>query len=347
MWIVLAASFVAICSASFAVADDAIPSAAALAEIKVSVGKVNALLDSEDIDEAIIVSQKLLELLDKTFPAEHPSVVMQKILHLEMEKVAKLDQSQIKAYCVARRLVKEALGCISEENTRRAVEMLTESLEVFAKHLPDDSTSSALALTYLGAAYIAMEKPEEAQPYLLRAVAARKQSMGINHPDYSATVQLLGTAYYDAKKVDEAEKCFRESTEIERKLFGNHTTRYGEALNNLAEVLIDKGSLVEAEVMAMHALLVLERSHGQNSPLIAPSLNNLAKVFIARKEYESAKGLLRRELDILTKACASDSIEYAWALERYAKLMRQIKDSDDVAELEVRAAAIRSKKQQR
>jgi tetratricopeptide (TPR) repeat protein len=214
--------------------------------------------------------------------------------------------------------------------------------------LGENSVLVVSTLENLGLVYFTMEQLEQAEPYLARAVAIRKATLGDEHPFYANALGKLGATLAGEKKLPEAEMLFREAVEVQRKLYGNQVPAYAEALIQLGRVLAEQGSsLVEAELMTMHALLVTERAQGQESINLAPCFENMARIHLARKEHEAAKFHLRRCLSLYSKSNSPDTIPQARALERYIQLMKQVEDGDDVTVIEARVADIRSKTQQR
>ena len=92
----------------------------------------------------------------------------------------------------------------------------------------------------------------------------------------------------------------------------------------------------------MRARTIWERALGPEHPDVAVSLANLAEVYAAQRKYAQAEPLFVRSLAIVEKLCGPDAPETARSLGDLAAFYRASGKPKKAAELEKRAAAVRS-----
>ena len=109
-----------------------------------------------------------------------------------------------------------------------------------------------------------------------------------------------------------------------------------------------QGQYAEAEEQLVAALEEAEK-FGEQDPSLAFSLNALGLVYRDQGQNAKAEPLYRRSLVIREKALGPEHPDVAQSLENYAALLRKLKPIrsllpwSEVAKMEARAKAIRSK----
>ncbi len=177
---------------------------------------------------------------------------------------------------------------------REAEELYRKGLEVDLKnHLLEKSASDE---HNLGVLLRVERRLPEAEAMLRRALAARLQISGAEHPSTAQTINQLAYVLHDEGKLSEAEQYARASLATLVRLLGDEHPDVATGLNHLATLLRDQGKLNEAEAMFRRSLAVAERTLGANQTDTARIESNLGEFLARRGKLEESEQLLRESL---------------------------------------------------
>jgi tetratricopeptide (TPR) repeat protein len=160
-----------------------------------------------------------------------------------------------------------------------------------------DPVYVAYDLEVLGQNQFYQGKLEQAQPFILEALALRRRSEGPLSPGVGDNLNTLGQIAYMRHDLPTAERYFRGNLAVLQKVVGFEHPDSGAAMNNLARVLLEQRRYKDAAPLLEHAIAIGERERGDGSPNMAFPYSNLAVV-------RSHTGRLREAETLFGKAIA-------------------------------------------
>jgi serine/threonine protein kinase/tetratricopeptide (TPR) repeat protein len=167
----------------------------------------------------------------------------------------------------------------------------------------------ATSLHNAGELYARLEKYDEAERLLQRALAIRKSEDAEN----ARTVCALARLNYSRGNRDKAELLFRKSLAIREKVLGKDHPDVAESLSGLALAMAVK-QIGEAEQMARRSLSIREKALGANDPAVAESLSTLVEVTIDIGKPSEIESYLERAIAIRESSLGSSHPQYAESL---------------------------------
>ncbi|HEX5084664.1 MAG TPA: tetratricopeptide repeat protein, partial [Blastocatellia bacterium] len=167
----------------------------------------------------------------------------------------------------------------------------------------------ATSLHNAGELYTKLEKFDEAEKFLQRALSIRKTE----DAETARTLSLLGKLNYGLGNRDKAEGFYRRSLAIREKVLGRDHPDVAESLSGLALVLSLK-EIGRAEDMARRSLSIREKALDPNDPAMAESLSTLVEVTIDIGKPSELESYLERASDIRKQALGSEHPDYAESL---------------------------------
>ncbi|KAJ5751290.1 hypothetical protein N7533_008318 [Penicillium manginii] len=138
---------------------------------------------------------------------------------------------------------------------------------------------------------------EEGETMHRRALEAREDVLGHEHPDTLTSVSLLGSVLSSQGKYEEAEVMHRRALEAREDVLGHEHPDTLTSVSYLGNVLSSQGKYEEAEVMHRRALEAREDVLGREHPDTLTSVSNLGKVLSRQGKYEEAEAMHRRALE--------------------------------------------------
>jgi non-specific serine/threonine protein kinase/serine/threonine-protein kinase len=109
---------------------------------------------------------------------------------------------------------------VSQGATMTARELLSRGGESIEKDLAADPLIQARLMLTIGQVYQNLTLFGEAEPYLDKALDARRKLLGPEHPDTLASMDALALVYGQEGKLDQAEKLFRETLDTRTRVLG-------------------------------------------------------------------------------------------------------------------------------
>lgn len=158
------------------------------------------------------------------------------------------------------------------------------------------------------------KKYEEAEQILLEAKHIQEKLLGLEHPDYAATLYQLSFNYYYRGEVAEALASVTESLRIREKVLGTNNEAYEDCIYMKAFILRRTGDFDNAEPLMQQWASANEKRFGKTSYKYARSLNDLALLYYTMTEYQKAEVYLNEALQIMENTIGKTDIRYAKAL---------------------------------
>ena len=279
--------------------------------------KLTELRRTGKYSEASRIAERMLELVQQEFGAEHPSVG-------------------------------EALNSLAEFYQKQgryldAEPLYKRSLAIREKTLGPDHLDVADTLNDLAVLYRSQGRYSEAEPLYRRSLEIAEKRLGPLHPDVATILNNIARLYEAQGRYLEAEALYRRALEAKENGLGAEHPEVAEALNNLGSLLRDEGRYNDVESLYRRSLAIRERTFGVDHPDVGQSLNNLAGLYREQGRYGDAESLYKRSLAITEKALGSEHPSVATSLSQLAEVYREQRRYGEAEPLQRRALAIREK----
>ncbi|MBO0861540.1 MAG: tetratricopeptide repeat protein, partial [Chloracidobacterium sp.] len=165
------------------------------------------------------------------------------------------------------------------------------------------------SLRNAGELYTRLERYDEAEKYLQRALSIRKNV----DAETARTLCVLARLNYGRGNRDKAERLYRQSLAMREKIFGKEHPDVAESLSGLAVVLGLK-QIGEAEQMARRSLSIREKALDDKDPAVADSLSALVEVIIDIGKPSEVESYLKRAIDIRERSLGQSHPDLAESL---------------------------------
>ena len=142
---------------------------------------------------------------------------------------------------------------------------------------------------------------DKAERLYRQSLAIREKVLGRDHADVAESLSGLA-GVLSLKKIDEAERLARRSLTVREKALGENHIDVAESLLRLVEVTLEIGKPSEIESHLRRAVSIREISLGQSHPDLAESLISLGVFFDKRSQCREAEEPIRRAITMLEKA---------------------------------------------
>ncbi|XP_047660418.1 kinesin light chain 4 isoform X2 [Tachysurus fulvidraco] len=147
---------------------------------------------------------------------------------------------------------------------------------------------------------------EVAVPLCKQALDDLERTVGHDHPDVAAMLNILAYVYRHQSNFKEASRLLYDAVTIRERTLGEEHPSVAATLNNLAVLNGKMGKFKEAEPLCKRALELREKVLGSEHPDVAKQLNNLALVCQNQCKYEEVEYYYCRALDIYEKNLGLD-----------------------------------------
>lgn len=308
--------------------------------------KSKELQEQEQIEQAIAVADRALELAEKTVGAEHPDVATTLTRLAVLHTLQDVDGNE-GAHVLAD-------ACF------------TRSLSIWEELLGRDHTKVSVYGNHLESFYRTMEwfyprklTRDEADFLYKRLDIALEASLGPNAPELATNLdhhaRLYLPRFLEGDAITEgdchqAESLFRRSLVIREKALGPEHLDVAESLDNLASLYKRQREYAKVEPLYRRALAIREMAPEPNDWQLFLSLGNLTSLYQEQGEYGKLEPLYLRGVAIYEKRlaeCGPDSallprVFLASTLDNLAKLYRATSREQDALELETRAEKLLS-----
>lgn len=174
-----------------------------------------------------------------------------------------------------------------------------------------------------------------------RAVRAREQLLGSEHPQVAMLLYKLASACNAQGKWQQAEQLFLRAIQLLEQGYGAHCPQLAYPLNNLGNLYREQGQYEQAEILLGQSLRLQEQTHGPQHPLLATPLYNLANLYQEQDRTEQAAPLLERALSLLEQAYGPEHPDVAYPLNNLAELYREQGKYEQAEQIALRTLHIR------
>jgi CHAT domain-containing protein/Tfp pilus assembly protein PilF len=223
-------------------------------------------------DDALPLLEKVVQLLQDEFGAEHLSLVYPLYL-LGYNYNLKADYAKSEAF-------------------------YQRGLQILERARRTEDPWFAVLLNGLSTTYTTKGEDSRAESLARRALDIREKILGPNHPDVAASLQRLALIYRGRGDFASAEPLFQRSLMLLEKAFGEDEDAVATLADALASLYREKGDYVKGEALYQRALTIWQKTRAPNHPYIAVVLNNLANLYRDKGDYEKAEPLYLRAIAI-------------------------------------------------
>ncbi len=199
--------------------------------------------------EAIEFYEKVLEIRQKTLPANHPSLAT--------------SYNNIGA-------VYDNMGEYSE-----ALSYYEKALEIKQKTLPANHPDLATSYNNIGLVYKNMGEYSEALSYYEKALEILQKTLPANHPSLATSYNNIGGVYDNMDEYSEALSYYEKALEIKQKTLPANHPSLATSYNNIGLVYKNMGEYSKALSYYERALGISQRSLPPNHPSIQTVRENI------------------------------------------------------------------------
>ncbi len=183
---------------------------------------------------------------------------------------------------------------------------------------------------------------DKAERLYRQSLAIREKALGRDHPDVAESLSGLA-GVLSLKRIDEAERLARRSLSVREKALGENHPDVAESLSRLVEVTMETGKPSEIESHLRRAITIRENSLGQGHPDLAESLISLGVFLDKRSQCQEAEAPMRRAIAILENAYGANHPVVARGNLALASVIAGLGRTSDFEELIGRAIAVLEK----
>lgn len=189
--------------------------------------------------------------------------------------------------------------------------------------LDNQSHSSRYSVTKLEAERYVQEaaKPakifsrySEAEHLYLKAIFAREQALGPNHPDICFALDLLAGLYKTHRKFEGAETLYLRTLRLRKQALGPNHPDVCLSLSQLMEVFLVQKRHVQAEPVAQELLQIVNTTLGEGHPEAGRIWEKLAEIYGASGSHERQEECTRKAMELRQLALGTEHPEFAISL---------------------------------
>jgi tetratricopeptide (TPR) repeat protein len=232
--------------------------------------------DQGKYTEAITYYEKSLKILQKTLPANHPSLAG------PYNNIGE---------------VYDAMGGYS-----KALSYYEKALEISQKTLPANHPYLAGFYNNIGEVYRNMEEYSKARSYYEKALEIFEKVLPANHPYLATSYNNIGIVYGSMGEYSKALSYYEKALEIFEKVLPANHPRLATSYDNIGAVYMNMGEYSKALSSHEKALEIKQKTLPANHPDLATSYNNIGSVYNSMGECSKALSYYERALDILQRS---------------------------------------------
>ena len=185
-------------------------------------------------------------------------------------------------------------------------ELLDLSRERVTSAFPDEPEVEAEICRTLGWGYLNLDRWEDSEEHLKRALALRSQTLGRDHPATLESLHDLGTFYAVSGRWQDLVDTRTWIRDSRARVLGENDELTLEAEYAVAAALWGLGRLDEAEDSITRTIRSLERAMGKTHPLTLDSRVLLAGIQLFRGKVKEAETLGRNALETCKGTLGND-----------------------------------------
>lgn len=155
---------------------------------------------------------------------------------------------------------------------------------------------------------------QEAEHLYLKALFAREQSLGPNHPDTAYALDDLSELYKRHRKFEAAQELAQRALTLRRKALGTQHPEVVVSLNAQIDILCVQQRWSAAEPLTREWMAVVEATVGDTHPEVAKILELQARIYGAAGALEKQEECNRRALEVRRQALGTEHPDFATSL---------------------------------
>ena len=183
----------------------------------------------------------------------------------------------------------------------------------------------------LAASLVGQKRPNEAEPYYLRAIAIWDRVSPDEHEScqHGKVLDGLGRIYFQAGTYEKVEPLFERALDVWTK-GKDHCTTIRVVTDDLAALYWAQGKVERCGEMYEQTIPLLEQGLGDEQPeMIAEQRVKLARVYMAEKKPAEAVSLLQEAIPILQRSGSSERETLLQSLKNESLLLDELhRDSE-------------------
>ena len=154
----------------------------------------------------------------------------------------------------------------------------------------------------------------EAEHLYLRAIFAREQAVGPNHPDISYALDALASLYKIHRKMEGAETLYQRTLRLRKISLGPNHPDVCLSLSNLIDIYCQQKRYSQAEPLAQEWLQIVNTTLGEEHPEAGRVLEKLSEIYGASGNVDRQEECNRRALELRQKVLGVEHPDFATSL---------------------------------
>ncbi len=167
----------------------------------------------------------------------------------------------------------------------------------------------------------------EAEHLYLRALFAREQALGPNHPDIAHTLDLLANLYRTHHKFEGAEELYQRTLQLRKRALGDTHPDVALSLVSLLHTLLSQRKFGPAEPLAREWLQIIENTVGGDHPEAAAAYTQLADIYGAAGNREKQEEFHKQAMEIRHAALGTEHPDFATSLADLMMVQQKYEDA--------------------
>ena len=230
-----------------------------------------------------------------------------------------------------------------QEKYAEAEPFFRRALELREKALPAGDERIAYSADGLGASLVALGKPADAEPYLLKAMAIWDRTSDMEACPVARTMNVLALAFQYQRKFDKAEVMYnRAMRTVEKGIWADSDSRCRmivTILDNLGGLYTLQEHYEAAAQLYARGIPLLERQFGADSIDVGRQRIHLAAVYNILNKYDLAEAEFQRGIKILQSDPQLAVSELPDVLRNYKGMLDRAGKSSEAAAVQRRIDA--------
>ena len=207
-----------------------------------------------------------------------------------------------------------------------AMELLRESVDLWAQAGKPASREHAATLQNLGAVASRLGRAEEAKLAWLDWAALERRRWPADDPQRADALDAVALLVHRAGDVEAAEALVREALDLRRQHFGEEHPQVARSLDNLGNLRLAAGDLGAARPLLERALAIRSAALPPDHPALLESRNSLATVALAEGDALEAERGFAAVVQALESRLGPSDPQVATANEALAEARRAAAD---------------------
>jgi CHAT domain-containing protein/tetratricopeptide (TPR) repeat protein len=277
--------------------------------------KIEEAEKADNYDEAIELSERLLELRTNVQGADHWETVDQTWQCDKLRKIAHLSSLDRNAWRQTFAGAVQATQLEAKGTAHVAEPLRREHLKLTIRVLGEQHPAAAASYNYLAQNLWAQGNNVDAQRFFQRALDIRTTLLGDAHPLTSACYNNLAESLRRQGKFTEAQPLYQKALDINLKAVGEKHQYTAATYNGLALNLKSQAKYAEAQLFYQKALDITRELVGEQHRDTALGYNNLALNLDEQGKHAEAQQLYQKaieiKLNVLGEKHPSTAISYS------------------------------------